>query len=195
MDRDKRSWGDYDRSAPRTPWGPAQDGTRLEAGVWWYSTASHGGLMVSAAVANRKLSGAARHLATLWGGKFWFEEDCQWAVAFLDQPKWAKASVHKGLSSPVKPEYIESLVRTYSPQYFIMLESKFEPPKMPKVGDSVRFTRDVTFGPGFTMPSESWGTVEKITTSKMVVSSPISHFQLRLSTILVEDGTLVVENG
>jgi len=58
----------------RTPWGKAQDITGIGEGLWWVSTASHGGVKLDAK-RNRLIPQAAR----MPGG--WYEEDCKWAIA------------------------------------------------------------------------------------------------------------------
>ena len=49
-------------------------------------TPGHGGLRVSPAVGNKKLSGKARGLSMTELGAYWFEEDVQYAIAFYENP-------------------------------------------------------------------------------------------------------------
>jgi hypothetical protein len=71
-----------------TPWGKAQDATQITRGVWWVSTASHGGLAVSLGRAQRVLTEKARSIGIQIGGYRWFEEDSDWAVPAAEHPEW-----------------------------------------------------------------------------------------------------------
>lgn len=54
-----------------TPWGPAQERDEVAPGIWYCSTASHGGFWL------------APELATLMPEcirRNWFEEDCEWTI-------------------------------------------------------------------------------------------------------------------
>lgn len=87
----RRDFADSDRAAPYTPWGKAQSVATIARGVRWVSTASHGGLGVSAALALKVFSEAAMRECFVQGGYFWFEEDCAAAVAFAEHPEWEAA--------------------------------------------------------------------------------------------------------
>jgi hypothetical protein len=54
-------------------WGPVQSADLVCAGVWWISTASHGGYKLDAKT-NHKIPAIFRKE----GG--WYEEDCDWAI-------------------------------------------------------------------------------------------------------------------
>jgi hypothetical protein len=61
-----------------TPWGPAQSAVELAPGIISYSTASHGGIWLSAD-RQRKINYEKNWL----GSKEWWEEDCDWAIPYL----------------------------------------------------------------------------------------------------------------
>ena len=63
-----------------SPWGPVQTVTPLGPDVVAVTTASHGGLRVSLSALAR-MPEATRQTAYSKGG--WFEEDCDWALAYL----------------------------------------------------------------------------------------------------------------
>jgi len=68
------------RSGMSTPWGRAQDVSRLADGIWLVGTASHGGIKLSRE-RNAKI-------ANFWrspGG--WYEEDIEWAIPVLTFPQ------------------------------------------------------------------------------------------------------------
>ncbi len=64
----RSSWSDYDRTAPKSPWGPVQHMTDYRNGCVEVSTAGHGGMKVEGALAKK--------LPTLFRKK-WYEEDCE----------------------------------------------------------------------------------------------------------------------
>jgi hypothetical protein len=63
-----------------SPWGPIQTASPLGPEVVVVTTASHGGLRLSAA-AFARLPQAIRQTAYSRDG--WFEEDCDWALPYL----------------------------------------------------------------------------------------------------------------
>ncbi len=69
-------WNDNDRSAPKTPWGPAQSQKTLAPGIHFFSTAGHGGIQVE------KLGDVPAKVRKVAGIRYqglkglWFEEDC-----------------------------------------------------------------------------------------------------------------------
>ncbi len=69
-----------------TPWGNADHVEKLGEGVIQVGTPSHGGIGVDHDVANRHLSVAARAEAIRQGGRYWFEEDCDWAIVCNEMP-------------------------------------------------------------------------------------------------------------
>lgn len=63
-------------------WGRVQDGVKYTDGVYWLSTAGHGGFKLDAKH-NALIPAAFRDPATRFGGQRaagWYEEDCDWAI-------------------------------------------------------------------------------------------------------------------
>lgn len=169
--REDRSWSDYDKSAMKTPWGPAQGGYQLATGVWWFSTAGHGGLMVRAGVAAKKLSGAARKMGMLWAGAFWYEEDVAYAIPFYENQDWADMMTRKAGGSHQTHEQLEHIVRQWFPEYFKHLEQGVQMPRMPKVGDNLEFKETVRYGNGITFQPGDVVQVVKVTPAMIVFRS------------------------
>ena len=71
-----------------SPWDHVQTCERLAEGVFWVSTASHGGLMVDASTATETLSPEARRHGMKWGRFYCYEEDCQCSIPFFERPDW-----------------------------------------------------------------------------------------------------------
>jgi len=60
-----------------TPWGPSQHEEILADGIIFYSTASHGGIWLSAK-RQKQLNYSDNWLKS----PTWWEEDCDWAIPF-----------------------------------------------------------------------------------------------------------------
>lgn len=73
-----------------TPWGKADHVTKIETGVSWVSTPSHGGLMVALGAAQKYLTPKAIEQGGRYGAYICFEEDCAYAVAFFQNPAWKR---------------------------------------------------------------------------------------------------------
>ena len=135
------------KEGPKTPWGQAQEVYRIDKGVTWYSTPSHGGLGVARGVAKKYLSPQARDLAMKWGGTLWYEEDCDWAIPFYEVPKWEDVMAKMGWAKKTSESYKHDLIEKYNPEYFTA-EPKEEPPTVKElmIGDIVVMqTRPSTF--------------------------------------------------
>ena len=63
-----------------TPWGEAQSGEVLADGIYSYSTASHGGIWLSA---ERQQQIAPLNAKNFLNSLQWWEEDCDWAIPYL----------------------------------------------------------------------------------------------------------------
>lgn len=63
-----------------TPWGKADNITRIERGLSWVDTPSHGGFAVSESFAKKHLSTAAQTRGEQYGSYLFFEEDCLYAI-------------------------------------------------------------------------------------------------------------------
>ena len=73
-----------------TPWGKSDQVTKIENGVSWVSTPSHGGLMISAGASQKYLTPKALAFGERYGAYIAFEEDCAYAVAFFQNPQWKR---------------------------------------------------------------------------------------------------------
>lgn len=181
-------WSDYDPKAPNTIWGKAQTMYEIQRGVRWFSTAGHGGLAIADGVARKLLSPAAYKLGDHTWGYVWYEEDVGYAVPFYEHPEWAEVLRQKAGGSPLSKQQLEETVRRNFPQYFKMLEEGGSHPRKAKVGDKVRFQRDVAFGGGNVVPSGTEALVFKVTGSTLYLvmnvtlggSNPRSVFDYRV---------------
>ena len=70
-----------------TPWGEADHVEKIGEGVVQVGTPSHGGIGVDREVAAKRLTAAARAQAITQGGRYWFEEDCDWAIVAAEFPE------------------------------------------------------------------------------------------------------------
>jgi Domain of unknown function (DUF7007) len=73
-----------------TPWGKADQVTKIEPGVSWVSTPSHGGLMIANGTAAKYLTPKAIEFGERYGSYVAFEEDCAYAIAFFQNPNWKR---------------------------------------------------------------------------------------------------------
>lgn len=69
-----------------TPWGESDYTRRLARGVVEVTTPGHGGIGVTPLAAQR-LTPEARALAEQYGGRYWYEEDCKWAIVAYELPE------------------------------------------------------------------------------------------------------------
>jgi hypothetical protein len=100
-----------------SPWDAVQTCDPLADGVYWVTTAGHGGLMVESAAALAHLSPAARRHAMKWSGWFCFEEDCQCSIAFYERPDWFAALLRH---APTEEQTARNLqtVKSWEWQYY-----------------------------------------------------------------------------
>lgn len=75
---------DIPDSTTMTPWGRAQTATRYAHGLFWYSTASHGGFKVS--LKRRRRWPPALGLWGMDAGPGWYEEDVDASIVVLAEP-------------------------------------------------------------------------------------------------------------
>lgn len=182
-------WDDYDRSAPKTPWGPAQDAYNITRGVTWYSTAGHGGLMVARGVAQKMLSDAARKMGDFWGGAFWYEEDVQWAIPFFEHPEWDAIFVRKAGGSPHNKKIMEDIIKRYYPKYFKMVGEGFTLPPPLRPGDTLEFKKPVRFSGGTVFQPGDRVIVDKVTRGNFLFQDGDSLYRLTQQAYM--DGGLV----
>lgn len=108
---------DYGSNGPKTLWGKADFGYKLDKGVTWYTTPSHGGLAVAGGVAKRFLTPEAIKQGETRGGYVWFEEDIAYVVAFLENPKWEKALTRLAGGSVMSPSKKIKMIERWMPEY------------------------------------------------------------------------------
>jgi hypothetical protein len=67
-----------------TPWGKVQHATELAAGLWFVSTASHGGMLLSdERVESLRARGVLDVFQPFTSSDRWWEEDCDWCIVAL----------------------------------------------------------------------------------------------------------------
>ncbi len=97
-----------------TPWGRSQGSTtRLAPGICYYSTASHGGISVSRSHWHR-MSEQAIARGIPYGGRLWYEEDCDWAIVVheLHDKVTALAAYYAGRGQQdIKQQALETLMK------------------------------------------------------------------------------------
>lgn len=167
-------WSDYDTSAPNTIWGKAQVMYEIARGVRWFSTAGHGGLAVADGVARKLLSPAAYKLGDHTWGYLWYEEDSAYAIPFYEHPEWSEILSRKAGGSEGSKAQFEEVLRRWYPEYFKMLESGVAHPRKPRVGDKVRFEKEVSFGGGNKVPAGTEAEIFKVTGSMLYLTMDVS---------------------
>ena len=81
-----------------TPWGRAQSRKLIADGICRYDTAGHGGYELSLA-RWRELEREIPKFQS-WAGRYWLEEDCDWAVAPALWPQFfSHRTVHDAVQS------------------------------------------------------------------------------------------------
>lgn len=75
-----------------TPWGSSQTQEKLAPGVFWVTTASHGGLLVIGDAIAHCLTPEAQAKGERFANNgLAYEEDCAYAVAIYENPAWGLA--------------------------------------------------------------------------------------------------------
>ena len=164
------SWGDGDPHAPKTPWGPAQQGYVIDKEVIFYSTAGHGGLRVSKKAAS-KLSDAAKKFGELWGGAYWYEEDIAVEIPFYEVEQWRKSASKwfSSLGTATAADLRKSLERWF-PEYLKLAGDGYKEPAWPKAGETWEFQGRLAYGKTVFDKGDQV-TVEKPTKSGVVFTS------------------------
>lgn len=130
-------------AAVSTPWGTADSAMKYATGIVFYGTSSHGGLYVAKGVAMKMLSKQAlKFAAQYYGGAFWFEEDADINVAFLEL--FDKVEKIQTKHPSLTKEKLERAVKQYNPMYYnLYINGKLSNAVKPlsfsdlKVGDNV----------------------------------------------------------
>ena len=151
-----------------TPWGTSQSINKITRGVVFVSTAGHGGLGVAKSTARKVLSDAALLCADYYNGYYWFEEDCQCCIAFLEHPEWAAR--FNGSNDSYKAS-----VTSHYPRYYDYLATSKKAPREPVAGQSLKVRS--AFG-GF-MIDENLKVVE-VRSASVIVSRPGHNNLLRI---------------
>jgi len=177
------SWSDGDRSAPKTPWGPAQQGYVLGKDVIIYGTAGHGGLRVSNSVANKLLSDAAKKMAMHWGGAYWYEEDVAITVPLYEVEAWRKAATKwfPSLGTETTAGMKKQLERWF-PEYLAMVDAGYKMPASPQVGEMWEFVGPLGYGSTAHFDAGDKIKIVKVTSSGVVFSTTgfTGGFRLKL---------------
>ena len=64
-----------------SPWGSIDHKEEIMPGCAWVGTPGHGGLRVSQGLAEHRMTPEGLKASIHQSGYYWFEEDCQWAIA------------------------------------------------------------------------------------------------------------------
>lgn len=110
--------------ATQTPWGKSHNSQKIERGLTFYTTPSHGGFLVSKGYAEKHLSPAALKRGEKWGGYYAFEEDCAAAIVELEIP--AAQTVFTNTEAITNESLIKGISRWY-PDYLIELGIEPDP--------------------------------------------------------------------
>lgn len=125
-----------------TPWGVADSAYKLMPGLIWYGTPGHGGLFVSKPLADKNLSANAKKHAIKYGGGYWYEEDCGYAIPMYEHPEWSKLLAAKTGSKEQSKEELKNTIERWTPDYFKDTETEIIDFKDLKVGDKLYFDRE-----------------------------------------------------
>jgi len=164
------SWSDYpfpDPKAPKTPWGPAQGVYNIIPGVRWFTTAGHGGLMVSPSVARKMLTPAAVKLGDFWGGAYWYEEDIEYSIPMYEHPEWDKILAQKAGGGTLTQEQHGAKIRQWNPKYFTLLEAGETHLVQPKKGMTLEFLKPLMFGRAYPIRVGDAGQIVAVTGSSI----------------------------
>lgn len=105
-----------------TPWGRSQHIQRYDDGVAMVSTAGHGGLAVRREYGDKHLSQEARDEAIPQYGHYFFEEDCDWAIAALELPHiWDQLFQYseKLTTEEARKAYLQDTIKYWNISYAV----------------------------------------------------------------------------
>lgn len=94
-----------------TPWGKSDSIIKIQRGISWVGTPSHGGLAVAESTAKRFLSEKALSplpghiVCEKRGAYYFFEEDCAYAIAFYEHPEWKRFLDQHSLDEWINSSY------------------------------------------------------------------------------------------
>jgi hypothetical protein len=90
-----------------SPWGTPHDWQCLADGIWFVSTASHGGIWLSPD-RRKAMPPEIRSIPTFAGGP-WYEEDCDWALVALAFPEAFSAESLSGAIRTARHYHADTL--------------------------------------------------------------------------------------
>ncbi len=102
---------------PFSPWGPIQHQTTIAPGLTLVSTASHGGLLLTAEAAQRlHISPKALELGAGWEDGWAFEEDVDWAILAWELPQFWPVLFPPGPPQVNPRQYLLETLSSWRPQ-------------------------------------------------------------------------------
>jgi len=152
-------------------------------------TAGHGGIGVAQGLARKKPSPAALKCAIKQGGYYWFEEDENWALPFHENPEWIPLYNKVG-SGRMSAASVARAVKG-NREYQKYLASGVTIPDPLKVGDTFKFTSDMSFGRGYQFKVGDMGLVSKVTRDSIIFRSYKYSGLFRLNQRNYEDGLIL----
>ena len=96
-----------------TPWGAPNTTNRLERGITYVRSASHGGLMLSRGYAESHLSAAARDLGVRFGEYFTYEMGAAWSLVAWELPH-LREPIARAMKIDMQPDalkYLENILQ------------------------------------------------------------------------------------
>lgn len=97
-----------------SPWGEVHSVEKMQDGVYFISTASHGGFAIDKDLAEKELSPTALAFAekTNAGGWYFFEEDCGWMAPATERPVWFKVAPE---NTPTLVKHLQRYFPSFKP--------------------------------------------------------------------------------
>jgi hypothetical protein len=102
-----------------TPWGEAQSIIHLTGGVYWVTTATHGGFMIAVHRAAQLLSQSALSIGELFGAWLCYDEDCACAVVIFEHQEWSHIFTNTDLI-----DMAIGIIHRYYPHYMQSIGSR-----------------------------------------------------------------------
>ncbi len=105
-----------------TYWGRSQTVDKILPGVYYVTTASHGGLMIGAKIAQSLISPLAISYGAKMGSWLCYEEDCLWAIPAYEHSLIAEYCNFNGLAPLPSQEYheqVRQVIQHWYPEYLI----------------------------------------------------------------------------
>ena len=117
-----------------SPWGEVQTYRYLSHGVFFVSTASHGGVIVLKEMADRYFTKEAQACCFPYGKYLCFEEDCDAPVAIREllDKGIMKASVNEYYKRGEYEAAINDSLKQWHPQYWQAREQRLQKNEQPK---------------------------------------------------------------